>query len=362
MTPTPPLRLLYIDDDAGLARLVQKNLGRRGYAVETAQDGASGAARVAAGGIDAVALDHYMPGQDGLETLAAIRALPEPPPVIYVTATQEGRVAVAALKAGAADYVVKDVQGEFLTLLAAAVEQAVAAVRLRRAHEAAEAEVRAARDRFEALAAERALLLREVNHRVGNSLQIVAALLHLQASAAQSPEVKTELQAANKRVLAVAQVHRRLYTSEDVQSVALDQYLEALADDLRRSADIGGAGSLSLDADPVEVDPDRAVAVGVIVTELVLNALKHAYPDGEGPIRVKLRAEGDERARLIIADDGVGRIPNGGKPAKGLGQTIVRAMAAKLGAEWRYDDAHRGTCAIFAFECAAPARRQLSAA
>src|SRR3954464_1708658 len=244
----------------------RRTLERRGYAVETAQDGAGGLARLAAGGIDAVALDHYMPGQDGLETLAAIQALPDPPPVIYVTATQEGRVAVAALKAGAADYVVKDVQGEFPTLLAAAVEQAVAAVQLRRAHEAAQAEVRAARDRFEALAAERAVLLREVNHRVGNSLQIIAALLHLQASAAQTAEVKTELQAANKRVMAVAQVHRRFYTSDDVQLVALDQYLDALAEDLRQSADGSDAASLSLDAESVEVDPDRAVAVGVIVT------------------------------------------------------------------------------------------------
>ncbi len=361
MIATPSLRLLYVDDDAGLARLVQKNLERRGYAVETAQDGAGGLARLAAGGIDAVALDHYMPGQDGLETLAAIQALPDPPPVIYVTATQEGRVAVAALKAGAADYVVKDVQGEFLTLLAAAVEQAVAAVRLRRAHEAAQAEVRAARDRFEALAAERAVLLREVNHRVGNSLQIIAALLHLQASAAQTAEVKTELQAANKRVMAVAQVHRRLYTSDDVQSVALDQYLDALAEDLRQSADGGDAASLSLDAESVEVDPDRAVAVGVIVTELVLNALKYAYPDGQGPIRVKLHAEGDARARLSVEDDGVGRSMNG-KPPKGLGQAIVRAMASKLNAEWGYDDAHRGTRVTLAFDRAAPERPQSAAA
>src|SRR3954452_25094478 len=359
MIATPSLRLLYVDDDVGLARLVQKNLERRGYAVETAQDGAGGLARLAAGGIDAVALDHYMPGQDGLETLAAIQALPDPPPVIYVTATQEGRVAVAALKAGAADYVVKDVQGEFLTLLAAAVEQAVAAVRLRRAHEAAQAEVRAARDRFEALAAERAVLLHEVNHRVGNSLQIIAALLHLQASAAQTAEVKTELQAANKRVMAVAQVHRRLYTSDDVQSVALDQYLDALAEDLRQSADGGDSASLSLDAESVEVDPDRAVAV--IVTELVLNALKYAYPDGQVPIRLKLHAEGEARARLSVEDDGVGRSMNG-KPPKGLGQAIVRAMASKLNAEWGYDDAHRGTRVTLAFDRAAPERPQSAAA
>ena len=133
-------RVLYIDDDPALCRLVQKDLQRQGYIVEIATDGASGVARIAQGGIDVVALDHYMPNQDGLETLASIRSLAEPPPVIYVTAMQEGRVAVAALKAGAADYVAKDVQGEFLVFLQRAIDAVFDAVMLRRAKEAAEAE------------------------------------------------------------------------------------------------------------------------------------------------------------------------------------------------------------------------------
>jgi PAS domain S-box-containing protein len=136
----PRARILYIDDDPGLCRLVQKDLERQGYVVEIATDGASGLVRIAQGGIEIVALDHYMPNQDGLETLTSIRDLAEPPPVIYVTAAQEGRVAVAALKAGAADYVAKDVEGEFLPLLQRAIDAALDAVMLRRAKEAAEAE------------------------------------------------------------------------------------------------------------------------------------------------------------------------------------------------------------------------------
>src|SRR5580698_5862207 len=134
------VRILYIDDDPGLCRLVQKNLERQGYAAEIATDGVSGLARIAQGGIDVIALDHYMPNQDGLETLASIRDLADPPPVIYVTAMQEVRVAVAALKAGASDYVVKDAQGEFLPLLQRAIDAAVHAVVLRRAMETVEAE------------------------------------------------------------------------------------------------------------------------------------------------------------------------------------------------------------------------------
>ncbi len=346
------LRVLYVDDDLGLARLVQKGLERRGYAVETVQDGAAGLARLAAGGIDVVALDHYMPGQDGIQTLEAIRALPDPPPVVYVTGTQESSVAVAALKAGASDYVLKTIGTEFIPLLAAAIDQAEQGMRLRRAKEAAEAEVREARDRFEALAAERALLMREVNHRVGNSLQIIAALLHLQSSASPNEDVKAALAGANRRVMAVAQVHRRLYTSDDVQAVALDHYLKALVEDLRGSAEDGDTHQLSLEAEPVEVDPDKAVAVGVVVTELVLNALKYAYPDGKGPIRVKLAAEPNGRVLLAVEDDGVGRdaTPAPPRSQKGLGRMIVKAMATKLEAKWGQDETHPGMRVFLGFD------------
>ena len=90
-------RVLFIDDDPALCRLAQMHLERGGYAVEIASDGAGGIARIVQGGIDVVALDHYMPNLDGMETLAAICALADPPPVIYVTALQEARIAVAAL-------------------------------------------------------------------------------------------------------------------------------------------------------------------------------------------------------------------------------------------------------------------------
>jgi two-component sensor histidine kinase len=343
------IRLLYIDDDPALGRLVRKDFERHGYAVETAQSGEAGLERLRQGGIDVVALDHYMPGRGGLETLAAVRAEPAPPPVVYVTGSEEGRVAIAALKAGAADYVIKDVGAEFLALLRAAIEDALARARLRQEKEAAEAEVRAARDRFEALAAERALLLREVNHRVGNSLELVASFLRMQATASDDAQVKAALAAAQGRVLAVAQVHKRLYTSDDVRSVSLDQYLRALLADIEASATATARGWLSLAADPIMINPDRAVAVGVIVTELVINALKHAYPSGEGPVRVMLTRLADGRARLSVEDDGVGRAPQPPDDSAGVGHLIIEAMADKLGATVTLDRAHRGTRVFLEF-------------
>lgn len=343
-------RLLYIDDDPALVRLIQRHLERRGYAVETACSGEDGLVRVLSGAIDCVALDHYMPGQDGLATLVRIRDLPDPPPVIYVTGTNESSIAVAALKAGAADYVVKDVHGDFYDLLDAAIRSAIESAALRRAKIQAEQDIKLARDRFEALAAERQVLMREVNHRVGNSLQLVAAFLHMQATSSE-PATRTALAEANRRVLAIAQVHRRLYSSEDVKAVALHHYLSGLVEDIRQSADAEEtAAQLSLQADEVEINPDNAVTIGIIVTELVINAMKYAYPQSHGPIRVRLQKLSDTECCLTVEDDGVGKSAMAAPPTRtGIGRTIIKAMASKLSAAVDYRTEGSGTQAVMVF-------------
>jgi DNA-binding response OmpR family regulator len=152
-------RILYIDDDPGIARLVQRQLERAGFTVTLAHDGRTGEHLAATEQFDAIGLDHYMPGRDGLEVLEALKAMPNSPPVIFVTGAEEPRIAVTALKSGAADYVVKDVQGSFIELLAASIAQEITRSRLHREKEQAEREVRESRDRLELLAAQQAVLL-----------------------------------------------------------------------------------------------------------------------------------------------------------------------------------------------------------
>jgi two-component sensor histidine kinase len=347
MTSASPT-LLYIDDDDALARLVDRGLSRLGLKVVHASSGTRGLERLREGGIDVVALDQYMPDMDGLDTLEQIMAIPGAPPVVFVTASQDSSIAVTALKAGAADYLVKDARGEFIPLLQVAVDGALRQAALQKARDEAEAEVHASRDRYAALAAERELLLREVNHRVGNSLQIIASLLHLQANSATQDDVKAALTNAMGRVAAVAQVHRRLYTSQDLKSVLLNQYLDALLDDLRRSAEGNRMSRLTLKAEPIEIDPDRAVAIGIIANELIMNAVKYAYPDGAGPIHVDLHSEGNDVV-LSISDDGVGTNGKSDPRSTGMGQRIVSAMASKLEATAERDPNHAGTRIVLRF-------------
>jgi two-component sensor histidine kinase len=236
----------------------------------------------------------------------------------------------------------------FNVLHAASGTATVRQAQIQKARDDALAEVRASRDRYAALAAEREVLLREVNHRVGNSLQIIASLLHLQANSSTEEDVKAALTNAVGRVAAVAQVHRRLYTSHDLKNVLLNQYLDALLEDLRRSAEGNRMSRLTLKAEPIEIDPDRAVAIGIIVNELVMNAVKYAYPEGPGPIHVDLHAEGEDLL-LSIADDGVGLNVKIDPRSTGMGQRIVTAMASKLGASAERDPAHPGTRIVLRF-------------
>jgi two-component sensor histidine kinase len=360
MNPAMPT-LLYIDDDAVLARLVERGLTRLGFKVVHAASGTEGLDRLEQGGIDVIALDQYMPGFDGLETLERILAVPDAPPVVFVTASQDSSIAVTALKAGAADYLVKDTLGDFIPLLQVALDGALRLAQIRKARDAAEAEVHASRDRYAALAAEREVLLREVNHRVGNSLQIIASLLHLQANSSAQDDVKAALTNAMGRVAAVAQVHRRLYTSHDLKNVMLNQYLDALLEDLRRSAEGNRMSRLTLKAEPIEIDPDRAVAIGIIVNELVMNAVKYAYPHGAGPIDVALHVKGDDLV-LSIADNGVGLNGKTDPRSTGMGQRIVTAMASKLEASVERDPDHAGTRIVVRFRrVIAPATKSASA-
>jgi two-component sensor histidine kinase len=338
MPGTGTLRVLYVDDDPALTRLVQRALARRGYTVATAADAASGLARIAEGGIDVVALDHYLPTGTGLDVLAELGTREGSPPVVYVTGSAETAVAVEALKAGAFDYVPKTVNDEFLELLGSAIDQAVDKARLIRAKEEAERQVRLAKDRAEAL-------LSEVNHRVANSLSMVAALVRLQANAIADKGAKAALSETQARIMAIAGVHRRLYTSDDVRSVEIHEYLTGLIGELAVSMrEAGHHSSVRAEVESMPVPTDKAVSIGVVVTELVTNAFKYAYPDtAGGDIRVSFGRSGHEAARLVIEDDGIGWRGEGTARGTGLGTRVVKAMAGSLGAELSYDAPERGT-------------------
>lgn len=347
----PKRRVLYIDDDEALAHLVSKHLKRDNMDVDIATQVSAALDLLQTNTYDAVALDHFMPEKLGIEVLPEIRALPSPPPVIYVTGSEDSRVAIAALKAGAADYVIKDVAGEFLQLLSSIIEQAVLHEEMRRAKLRAEREMQLAREKAE-------LLLREVNHRVANSLAMVASLVHLQEANVEDPAARFALAETQNRIVAIAQVHRSLYTSDNVTSVTMQDYLARIVQDLEQSLTReGNTAHVKLVADAVSLPPDKAVAVGVIITELVTNAFKYAYSiESPGPVLIRLVRETAGGVMLEVGDSGRGMGKPGAAGSKsatangtGLGMKIVRTMARSLESEIAIHDNEPGLRVQLAF-------------
>lgn len=226
----------------------------------------------------------------------------------------------------------------YANLLAAAIDR----VRTHRALEQLAADRAAA-------AEERELLLRELQHRVKNNLQMIVSLIHLQQQRAETADARRHLEALANRVQALSGVHRQLYTARHTTRVPLGVYLRELCESL---LDFYGprADGIRFDwrfAEDVTAAADTALHLGLIANEFISNSLEHAFPEGRGRITVVLERVAPERARLALADDGPG-LP--AQPAGGLGLRLITVLARQVGAELAWgDDGGRGTRATLTF-------------
>ncbi|MBB4858297.1 light-regulated signal transduction histidine kinase (bacteriophytochrome) [Novosphingobium chloroacetimidivorans] len=186
-------------------------------------------------------------------------------------------------------------------------------------------------------------LIKEVNHRVQNSIQLVMAFLNLQARASAGDEATVRsLEEAQRRLSAVGLVHRRLYTDDNVESVDLSRYLQELVDDLRMSMGAEWRDYISTSFAPIMILADNAVHVGLILVELVINAQKYAYSGRPGPIAISLEQH-RARFRLIVADQGQGRIGN----REGFGSRMLKTLVQRLDGVIEDDDNRPGLRVIF---------------
>ena len=175
-------------------------------------------------------------------------------------------------------------------------------------------------------------LLQDTNHRIGNSLATVSSLLGLQVGRTQSSEVKSALEAAQNRVHAIASGHRRLRLGDDLETTNVAEFLEAVIEDLHATQGEGRRVEFKTEVAPVIINARDATTLGIIVGELIINALKHAFPDDTaGHIWTRFGPDPEGGATLVVEDDGRG-LPAGAGEG-GLGAMIIRQLAMQFGGD-----------------------------
>jgi two-component sensor histidine kinase len=175
------------------------------------------------------------------------------------------------------------------------------------------------------------VLLKEVNHRVKNSLQLVASLIGLQRASIKDPEARRQFEQAGRRINTVAQIHQRLYQDEHVDQVALDRFLKDLCADLQGVMGRDGTISFVCEATACQLPTEQVIPVALIVNELATNAVKYGYPgDIGGVIRVVCEQDSD-CVTVTVSDDGA-PLPDNFAPSEstGLGMKMITALARQL--------------------------------
>jgi len=272
---------------------------------------------------DVILADYSLPSFDGIEALKMTIEKRPDIPFIFVTGALGEERAVEVLKSGATDYVLKHRLDRLPQTIARAINECESIKARKEAEQKLKASVR-----------EKELLLQEVHHRVNNNFQVICSLLNMQSHAVTDPLLASVLKESQRRVQSMAMVHAMLYTSGNLKDINFAEYTGLLAAEVASSYGIDRARiRLSLELEPIRFGIDRAIPCGLILTELLSNAFKYAFPNGRnGDVRVALQRE-ESCIRLSVEDTGVGlpeiRCP--GKP-KSLGLSVVNILAKQLGA------------------------------
>jgi two-component sensor histidine kinase len=317
MSETPET-ILNVNDNEAARYATTRILHRAGFKVLEASTGTEALQITREDLPPLVILDINLPDLNGVEVCRRIKTDPATAStmVLQMSATNIAVIdRVNSLAAGADSFLVEPVEPEELEAVSRAL------LRLHRSESALRRSL-----------AERELLLKEVNHRVKNSLQLVLSMLSLQGHRFKEPETRELFTKAISRVTAIAAIHERLYQDQDPLTVEMHTYLTGLCAELVRAAGMeeNAQANLQIEVEQIRLPTEHGVAVALVVNELVMNALKHAQPvSGPAIINVRLVRHGSGQVRLTVADNGATAEQSPSEVA-GLGTQLIRMLARQL--------------------------------
>jgi len=316
-------RILVVDDEAIIITQLEDMLGALGYAVVgKASSGADAVRLVRELAPDLVLMDIVMPGaMDGITACATIQEQLDTP-VILLTAYGDDSHIAQAKAVRPYGYILKPSQND----------QIKAAIEIALEKKAVERDMARVMAGLRSQAVDRELQLKESHHRIKSNLNMICGLLALQTMRSENGNAADALRAVRSRVLSVAKIHEALSSSRHLDSINARDYFCSLADAMRRSYAVPESLTLELECQDLELEPDKAMPMGLICTELLTNALRHAFPGGHaGRVRIVLgKAPGVYELR--VSDDGVGLPPGLDVRNSGtLGLELVHGLAAQVG-------------------------------
>jgi len=300
---TARLNILLIEDDAEDALLIQDMLSNANisdperemtYTLTRKECLEHGIEALSQSTYNVVLLDLSLGDSQGFETFQKTQDLSSGTPIIVLSGLNDVGFAVEAVRKGAQDYLVKgQVDGN---LLVRAIHYAI--------------ERKRAEERIQASLFEKELLLKEIHHRVKNNMQIISSLLSIQSRRVEEPLAKIVFKECQNRVRSMALIHEKLYGSKDLARIDFAVYVKSLANYLYRTYETDPNNvKLNVSVDQVFLGIDLAIPCGLIINELISNALKYGFPSGwkgQGEIEVTMHHHDDHHITLTVRDNGVG--------------------------------------------------------
>ena len=344
------MKILIADDDITSRKILESFLEKSGYEVISVNNGLEAWESLKNGnGPQLVILDWMMPGIDGMELCRKIRTLDSAIPAYIIMLTIKGgkNDIIQGLEAGANDYLTKPYDtGELKARISVGCK--MISLETERANRIDVLESH--EKKIKSLLEEKNLLLYEIHHRIKNNMNTVINMLTLQAEAIDDIDVVTILRNAVSRIKTMGILYDRLYRSETLLSMSVKEYLCALIDEIMHLFLDRYKISLDIDIEDFHLDVQTLSSVGIIINELVFNAMKYAFKGrGSGRISVAAHLSGSH-VTIMVEDDGIG-LPESAslENPEGFGLKLVKGFAAQIGGTM-HAESDNGTRYILSFD------------